>query len=129
MISSRTPEGEPSRCAVCGHQADVEPSSFPVRDATCPHCGSRLVFSALPPVPDRWHVGIVSEIYDPILRDLIRRVSERIGPITPEMVKRVERLESEERTILCEAVSGNPGSPEDFLRHVELLGRLTSVDG
>lgn len=44
--SSRTPEGEPARCAVCGNLARVEPSSFPVADAPCPHCGHLLFFAA-----------------------------------------------------------------------------------
>lgn len=44
MISSRTPEGSPNRCSICGQDSRIEPSAFPVRDATCAHCGSRLVF-------------------------------------------------------------------------------------
>lgn len=44
--SSRTPEGESARCAVCGNFARIEPSSFPVADAPCPHCGHLLFFAA-----------------------------------------------------------------------------------
>ena len=41
--SSRTPEGEPNRCPVCGHDVSVEPS-LPPGDATCPFCGNLLWF-------------------------------------------------------------------------------------
>jgi acyl carrier protein len=40
-VSSRTPEGLPHRCPVCGKYASVEPS-FPAGDAVCPSCGHLL---------------------------------------------------------------------------------------
>jgi acyl carrier protein len=40
-ISSRTPEGLPLRCPVCGRDSAVEPS-FPDGDSTCPTCGHLL---------------------------------------------------------------------------------------
>jgi hypothetical protein len=39
MISSRTPEGEPQRCPICGKIAALEPSD-PGGDWICPSCGS-----------------------------------------------------------------------------------------
>lgn len=42
-VSSRTPEGVPNRCPVCGKAVVVEPSD-PARDAPCPHCGHLLWF-------------------------------------------------------------------------------------
>jgi len=41
--SSRTPEGEPNRCPVCGKELQIEPSR-PPGDAPCPHCGTLLWF-------------------------------------------------------------------------------------
>ncbi len=41
MISSRTPEGLPHRCPVCGKLAALEPS-YPGGDSTCPSCGQLL---------------------------------------------------------------------------------------
>ncbi len=41
--SSRTPEGEPNRCPVCGKDLCIEPSR-PPGNAPCPHCGSLLWF-------------------------------------------------------------------------------------
>ena len=40
---SRTPEGEPNRCPVCGKPLQIEPSR-PPGDAPCPHCGGLLIF-------------------------------------------------------------------------------------
>lgn len=40
-ISSRTPEGEPNRCPLCGNDFDLEPSPG-TRDAPCPSCGQLL---------------------------------------------------------------------------------------
>ncbi len=45
--SSRTPEGEPNRCPICGHEVTLEPTT-PPGDAPCPYCGSLLWFPALP---------------------------------------------------------------------------------
>lgn len=44
MISSRTPDGEPGRCPICGKNLRADPSTVPVRDAPCPHCGCLLWF-------------------------------------------------------------------------------------
>jgi acyl carrier protein len=41
-ISSRTPEGEPRRCAICGGLVATEPSQ-PLGDSVCPRCGALLV--------------------------------------------------------------------------------------
>src|SRR5262245_24857338 len=42
-ISSRTPEGTPHRCPVCGANVRIEPS-HPGNDAPCPQCGNLLLF-------------------------------------------------------------------------------------
>jgi len=39
-ISTRTPEGQPMRCSVCGEDTDLEPSL--AGDACCPTCGQLL---------------------------------------------------------------------------------------
>jgi PTS system fructose-specific IIA component/PTS system nitrogen regulatory IIA component len=43
--SSRTPEGIPNHCPVCGKAVVLEPSR-PPGDAPCPHCGSLIWFPA-----------------------------------------------------------------------------------
>jgi len=40
-ISSRTPEGLPHRCPVCGKTANIEPA-YPGGDSCCPSCGQLL---------------------------------------------------------------------------------------
>ena len=44
VISSRTPEGWPNHCPVCGSDLKIEPSD-PARDAPCPRCGHLLWFA------------------------------------------------------------------------------------
>src|SRR5436305_5369278 len=44
VISSRTPEGTPNRCPVCGSHLRIEPSD-PAGDAPCPRCGHLLWFA------------------------------------------------------------------------------------
>src|SRR5262245_5064403 len=43
IVSSRTPEGSPHRCPVCGKSVCVNPSD-PAGDAPCPNCGHLLWF-------------------------------------------------------------------------------------
>ncbi len=43
-VSTRTPEGQPHRCPLCGKPVVMEPSR-PAGDAPCPHCGCLLWFS------------------------------------------------------------------------------------
>lgn len=42
-VSSRTPEGSPNLCPVCGNFVCIEPS-LPFGDAPCPSCGQLLWF-------------------------------------------------------------------------------------
>ena len=44
VISSRTPEGTPNRCPVCGTHMRIEPSA-PSGDAPCPCCGHLVWFT------------------------------------------------------------------------------------
>jgi hypothetical protein len=57
--STRTPEGEPNECPVCGHKVRLEPSR-PPGDAPCPQCGTLLWFPPEPlaPVLTAWEYGI-----------------------------------------------------------------------
>jgi hypothetical protein len=47
IISSRTPEGLPADCPICGSHVVIEPSIF-FGDATCPHCGTLLWLLRVP---------------------------------------------------------------------------------
>ena len=43
-VASRTTDGLPNKCPVCGKKVWTTPS-VPQGDATCPHCGALLWFS------------------------------------------------------------------------------------
>jgi len=78
-ISSRTPEGIPNRCPVCGSQVRIEPSG-PFGDAPCPDCGTLL-----------WFVAVGSETRffestDKLDRMLDRMIAERFG-VCPDDVR------------------------------------------
>ena len=45
VISSRTPEGQPNHCPMCGSYLTIEPSN-PAGEAPCPQCGNLLWFAA-----------------------------------------------------------------------------------
>jgi acyl carrier protein len=47
IVSSRTPEGSPGHCPLCGEAVRIEPSSL-TGDAPCPRCGQLLWFFAVP---------------------------------------------------------------------------------
>ena len=49
FISSRTPEGTPHRCSICGADVRIEPSR-PPNDAPCPNCGALIWFKADAPL-------------------------------------------------------------------------------
>lgn len=44
VVSSRTPEGNPNVCHICGAKVQIEPSIYPRYDAPCPKCGTLLTF-------------------------------------------------------------------------------------
>jgi hypothetical protein len=57
-IASRTPEGEPAACEICGVEIWIEPS-LTTRDGVCPNCGSLVWFApeATPqPIEGPWRV-------------------------------------------------------------------------
>jgi hypothetical protein len=75
-ISSRTPEGTPNRCPVCGHGFRIEPSQ-PFGDAPCPACGTLLWFVA---------GGEGPRYFDPEAAGLVELVAARLG-VSPGTVR------------------------------------------
>lgn len=74
--SSRTPEGAPNRCPVCGHGFRIEPSQ-PLGDAPCPACGALLWFVA---------DGEEQRFFDPEADGLLERVAARLG-VNPDALQ------------------------------------------
>jgi acyl carrier protein len=73
-ISSRTPEGQPNHCPICGADVCIEPSPL-FGDATCPQCGSLL-----------WFLNVESRSYlfertraEEIRERVIAMLAERLG--------------------------------------------------
>lgn len=70
-ISSRTPEGLPSRCPLCGAATELEYSD-PGGDATCPNCGYLL-----------WRSSVLLERLRRLLAESHGVASEKIDADTP----------------------------------------------
>jgi hypothetical protein len=88
VISSRTPEGDPNCCPICGCRLRLEPTR-PPGDAPCPQCGHLLWFA---------------ESGDPGVREVRRTdartsfldfVRMRFGPVPEELRESVEDLAEE----------------------------------
>lgn len=102
-VSSRTPEGLPNRCTVCGAAVWIEPSAG-TGDAPCPRCGQLLwwlqerignvpldtslvdagvdsleVVELVMAIEAEWGIAIPDEAYGQLrsVRDVIRYLSER----------------------------------------------------
>jgi acyl carrier protein len=73
-ISSRTPEGSPGRCPVCGRDVQIEVSQ-PFGDAPCPHCGTLLRF-----VNARGDLLLFDQTGEQVLRARLRTwIAEQLG--------------------------------------------------
>ncbi len=73
-ISSRTPEGSPGKCPVCGREVRLE-VSLPFGDAPCPHCGTLLRF-----VNVGGDVRLFDEMGDQALRRKLRKwIAKQLG--------------------------------------------------
>ncbi len=71
IISSRTPEGTPNHCAICGYDLILEPSKTTL-DAPCPYCGHLLWFASEQPATPLELAALVLELG-----------AARFGPPTP----------------------------------------------
>lgn len=92
-IASRTPEGDPNTCPVCGNRLVLEPSR-PPGDAPCPSCGCLVWFE---PSEEEMQRRVWLERTDRTKADLARLL-ERIEELLPSI--------SKERRALYDAVLG-----------------------
>ena len=90
--SSRTPEGWPNRCPVCGMDVCIEPS-VPPGDAPCPHCGHLLWFAQ--GIPERAIEG-EGKRCDPLFQHATRKAGQGNFDGTTEL--------------LIKCVSSDPGN-------------------
>jgi hypothetical protein len=89
-ISSRTPEGEPALCPVCGTHVQVEPSLV-YGDAPCPACGSLLWFLKLGP-----QVLVFRPSHQSRRKELARFLAERLGGGESQVGAHIESLGSDD---------------------------------
>jgi hypothetical protein len=71
VISSRTPEGDPNKCPVCGNEVCVEPSLW-FGDAPCPSCGHLLWFFRT-----RRETYFIEHVAASLLRDRVAAMASR----------------------------------------------------
>jgi hypothetical protein len=91
VIASRTPEGIPNRCPVCGNDLKIDPSR-PTLDAPCPHCGHLLWFGAAQPLKrlTKRERSILRQKL--MIECLLNLVTVRFGPIEPATRAAIEAI-------------------------------------
>jgi hypothetical protein len=90
-ISSRTPEGEPNCCPICGRRVRLEPSD-PSWDGPCPQCGHLLWFSERETDLQQRLLDVQKRLLDTQWRAILDIVIARFGslPIETEPNLKVE---------------------------------------
>ncbi len=109
-ISSRTPDGVPHRCPVCGKMSAVEPS-YPGGDSCCPSCGQLLWWFR-----DRLSrdAGVVPERIT-----LFSSFTEDIGADSLDIVELVMELEEEFEVTIPNDEAERIKTVADAIRYVE----------
>ncbi|HEY4313016.1 MAG TPA: phosphopantetheine-binding protein [Pirellulales bacterium] len=108
-ISSRTPEGEPNRCPICGKDCTIEPS-WPSGDAPCPRCGHLLWWF-------QEHLsGPLATEREAVTADF--RIDDG-GRDSLEMVELVMELEEEFDINIAEEDAQNIQTIGDAIRYIE----------
>jgi acyl carrier protein len=100
-VSSRTPEGLPHRCPVCGNYASVEPS--PAGDSICPSCGQLLWWFR-----DRLGAGV----------ELESLLTADLGADSLEIVELVMELEEEFGVSISDTEAEQIQTVEDAIRAI-----------
>jgi hypothetical protein len=90
-IPSRTPEGDPNDCPICGHDVRIEPS-LGTRDAPCPSCGHLLWFAEHPSgsAIERAERGPFRQLA--LMRKVMELAAKRFGPGPEPMRAKFLRL-------------------------------------
>ena len=110
-ISTRTPEGFPHRCPVCGKTTNLEPA-FPGGDSCCPSCGHLLWWFR-----NRFHGFIDDETFG-----LATTLSE-LGAESLETVELVMELEAEYGINIPEESAERFQTIADVIRYIQTARR------
>ena len=115
-VSSRTPEGFPSRCPLCGATTDLEFSDV-ARDAPCPNCGHLL-----------WKSAQLLEKLQRVLSETLSLPDQEIGPQTSlddlrgdsiDVVELVMRFEDEFAVTIPDDEYERIRTVGDVVRYIE----------
>ncbi len=114
-VSSRTPEGDPNRCPICGQPCRMEPS-FAFADAPCPSCGYLLRFPAKgderKPAAYLWRWEF--RLGPPFLAWIVE-VSNRLGCPTPMVYEFLQRIATEGDADRLKRLSHDAGNWEELI--------------
>jgi predicted RNA-binding Zn-ribbon protein involved in translation (DUF1610 family) len=125
-ISSRTPEGDPNRCTVCGKALRIEPS-LDTRDAPCPHCGHLLWFESdvpmqIPEQPQRGSTEDLLRDVDQVLFNALMLICKsKFGPASAEVKAVLTTSFDERREVLMKRVR-TASSWEQLTSWEQLIG-------
>lgn len=81
-ISSRTPEGIPNHCPICGTFICIEPS-HPPGDAPCPNCGTLLWFFDTSAGMRFYESKAIAHLRDKILETVCEHLGVNKEQVTP----------------------------------------------
>lgn len=121
IVSSRTPEGLPSRCTLCGAESNLE-FSDPAGDAPCPNCGHLL-----------WLSATLLSSFQTRLADALGASTERITPDTTlaelgadslDSVEMIMALEEELDLSISDDVAERIQTVGDAIRYIEQHKRV-----
>lgn len=118
-VSSRTPEGSPNRCPVCGADIHIE-SSLPCGDAPCPNCGHLLWFVQTASVLHVCESCSVSDKVRNAIHGLCGRlVGSHAGePESLDIVELVMEFEDEFRFSIPDEVYGRIRNVDDLIEYL-----------
>lgn len=107
-ISSRTPEGSPIRCTICGTENALEPA-YPSGDAICPNCGALL-----------WTLRdvLAKHTAQPLDKLPLNSSLSDLGQDSLEMVELVMELEEAIGFTIHDDIAERIQSVEDLLRYI-----------
>jgi hypothetical protein len=97
VISSRTPEGDPNRCPVCGRDCRLEPSLFG-RDAPCANCGHLLWFT-------KSRSAELQKLVKRILEDRFGLQSKEVEAAVKALVERADPEQLMERVLTATSLA------------------------
>jgi acyl carrier protein len=108
-ISSRTPEGTPHRCPICGQVAKLAPS-YPGGDSVCPACGHLL-----------WQFRDRAFQASGVAKELIKfetSLRDELGIDSLDLVELIMELEEETGTTIPDAVAARFKSVRDVIEYL-----------